>query len=735
MLMLHSIRRAILPRALQILLWFSAISLFAWALIDLRFRDAEGFLEGSFSLPVAVGVALLILGWAVSNRWRRFAFWLALALVGQAVALQMIDAGSALGYQHYRTLGRLLTETPPWLLIYLAAQTALVVAGFAARWSRIRVWLDRTFRPWQLIGVGLIFFLSAATVSPQVPVYITELFLAALVQTVNLGNIVLIAWAFPHEELAWLKGKLETLFGSLKPADVTEPGGLDRFAMLAAVWVIVLAAVLSYYSYERHPHVTDEFAYLYQARYLAAGVLTMPAPPVQDAFQVYLMQVDGDRWYPSPPPGWPAMLAIGVRLRAPWLVNPVLAGLNVLLIYMLLRELYSRRMARLALILAAISPWYIFMAMNFMTHTFTLTCALVASLGVAWTTRTGKVMWSWLGGVALGMMALIRPLEAIAMAGLLGLWAIGIGGQRLKISAIVGLVLAAVLVGSSTFLYNQMLTGNATLFPIMAYTEQHFGPNSNALGFGPDRGMGWPIDPWPGHSPRDALVNANLNTFSVNIELFGWSIGSLILVAVMVFAGRLRQSDYLMLAVIAVIFGLHFFYYFSGGPDFGARYWFLMFVPLLALTARGIQLMERRFGVASSSSSSTSPRVMVAVLSLCFLTLVNYIPWRAVDKYHHYLNMRPDIRYLADEQGFGSSLVLIQGDMHPDYTSAAIYNPLDLHASVPVYAWDRNPQVRAAVLRAYPDRPVWIVEGPTLTQEGFRVVEGPLSAQKLIKPK
>ena len=38
------------------------------------------------------------------------------------------------------------------------------------------------------------------------------------------------------------------------------------------------------------------------------------------------------------------------------------------------------------------------------------------------------------------------------------------------------------------------------------------------------------------------------------VELFGWSIGSLLLVGLMVFSRGLRRSDYLMLAMIFGIF-------------------------------------------------------------------------------------------------------------------------------------------------------------------------------------
>jgi hypothetical protein len=190
-----------------------------------------------------------------------------------------------------------------------------------------------------------------------------------------------------------------------------------------------------------------------------------------------------------------------------------------------------------------------------------------------------------------------------------------------------------------------------------------------------------------------------------------------------------------MIGVFAAVFTGYFFYYFSGGPDFGARYWFLVLIPFVALTVRGIQALEKKVAAEpagpSTGLSTVGVGVLFAVLCLSALTLVNYFPWRAIDKYHHYLGMRPDIRELAEKRGFGKSLVLIRGDQLPDYASAAIYNPLDLRADAPIYAWDRSPEVRAAVLKAYPDRPVWVVNGPTMTRRGFEVVEGPVSANQL----
>ena len=697
-------------------------------------------------MPFAVGLALMILALTITSRFKKFAGWFVLALVGQAVALQMINAGPSIHYQHYKPVEYLLTGTHPLLLIFLAVQTVLVVVGIKTRWSKLRIWIGRTFKVWQLLAVGLIFFFAGATVSREIPFYVAEIFFASFVQTINLGNILLMVWAFPEEAFASLKEKFDKWLGQPGAEDrgsiignpqsifhnpKREPGTIDRFALLAAIWMVILAAALNFFSYQRHPHVPDEVVYLYHAQYLSKGMLTVPAPPVPEAFSFYMIPYESETWYSIFPPGWPAVLAIGIFFGVPWLVNPLLAGLNVLLIYLLVQEIYSRRIAKVALLLLCFSPWYIFMAMNFMAHTFTLTCALAATVSICRARRTGKAIWAWLGGMATGMVSLIRPLDGLIVAGLLGLWTIGIRGWRSKAYSLGAFVFGTILVGAIALPYNKHITGEPTMSPLTAYYAKYYGPKVNTLGFGPERGLGWAIDPFPGHSPIEALINVNLNTSSVNFELFGWSTGSLIIVALFLFSGAMQRRDYLMLIVIVGILGTYSLYWFSGGPDFGARYWYLMLIPLICLTARGIQFLEGRFQPESAGFNRAGTRVMLAVLSLCIFTFVNYLPWRAIDKYHNYRGMRPDIRYLAKEYGFGKSLILIQGESESDYLSAWTYNPLDPYAEAPIYAWDRNPEVRKKLLEAYPDRPVWILEGPSVTHTTFKVMKSPSSTSEV----
>ena len=711
----------------QIIAWGIAavgVLLVLWSITELgRYGLEIG--SARFGVPFAIGIAGVAVGLAYGTVWQAAAVWFSVLLLGETATLQLINAGWQLRYQHYKPVADLLTYPTIAFTTVVSAQAALVLVSGRQLWRRVVGWTITRFGYWRTAILLIIFLLPTATLSENVSFYAQEWLVAGFIQLVNLATVVLFAWSLPEEEIRESLARIRAFWSRINTAN-----GLvvNRIALVCALWVTVLAAALNVVSYEGHPHVPDEVAYLMQARFFAAGAITMPAPPVPEAFDVYLMKDEGDRWYPVTPPGWALFLAIGELVGLPLLVNAVLAGINILLAYWLIANLYSRTTAGISVLLLAASPWYIFLGMSFMTHMVTLTCALAAAVCVVRCRESGRWGWALLGGAAAGMVSLIRPLDAVAVAGLLGLWVIGLGAKRLRPMGIAMFVLGTGLVGSSGLAYNAALTGNPLSFPINLYTDEVFGHNSNAYGFGSDRGMGWALDPNPGHGPVDALINSNLNFTTMNTELFGWSIGAFLFVAVLVFVGKLNRNDLAMLAVITVVYVLHFFYYFSGGPDFAARYWFLMIIPLVALTAKGVLMLGERLKAVVKGGDI---RVYASVAVLSAVALLAFVPWRAIDKYHNFRGMRPDVSRLAEDHKFGRSLVLIQGNKDPDYDSAFIYNPLDLKSDGPIFAWDRDAYTREKLLKEYSDRPVWIVRSPSITGRGFEVAAGPLTTSQL----
>ena len=672
-------------------------------------------------LPLAIGVALIVSGIAIGTRWQKPAFWFSIALVGQTLSLQLINAGYQLRYQHYKPLDELLLYPSVW---YAGAILIQAIVVLVALWKYIPMllgWARANLRMWQVIVLAACFFIPTTTLSPEVYRYIAELVIAGFVQLLSAATLLLFAMSIPDSATQDVRRAIDRLGAK---SDGGTGTGDSHLTLIAAILVVVVSVALSVVSYERHPHIPDEVVYLAQAQFFAQGAITMPAPPVPEAFDVFLMKVDGGVWYPVTPPGWPMILSIGMLIGAPIIVNPLLAGLNVLLASWLLSRLYQRPTAKFAIILLAASPWFVLLAMSFMTHMAALACLLLAAIGVVKLREAGNWKWGLLTGAAIGFISLIRPLEAVAIAGLVGLWMLGLGGKRVSVASMAATTVGTLLIGGLGLAFNAKLTGHPLQFPINRYTDEAFGANSNAYGFGADRGMGWQLDPYPGHGPVDALINTNLNVSALNTELLGWLIGSFLMIGMFFCFGKFRRSDYLMIAVIAAIYILHFFYYFSGGPDFGARYWFLMIVPLIVLTVRGIEALKDKL---SESSEAAGNRLYAAIGALTVLTICVFIPWRAVDKYHNFRGMMPDVRELAAEFNFGRSLVLIQGTKHPDYDSAFVYNSTDLRGDGPVYAWDRDAETRRKLLKVYSDRPVWVVRGPSITGGSYEVAEGPLA--------
>lgn len=654
--------------------------------------------------------------------------WSLLLVAGQGAILALVSAGPRVGYQHLPPVGESFAAAPRWALALLAVQALVVAVGLWRQRGAVGAALGALGR-WRALALAAALASTGATLSPRPALYAAEVGFALLLALVQLATVVLFVLAAHRGIVARIGSALERWLGGGASESIT-PGGLERWVWGAAATAAALAALLAAVAFQRHPHVPDEVAYLLQARTFAAGRLALPVPQVPEAFETYLMWARDGRWFSVFPPGWPALLALGVVARVPWLVNPLFAGLNVLLVFLLLRELLPLRGARLATMLFALAPWNLFLAMSFMAHTSALTVALTGALAMARLRRARRAApWALLAGAAIGLLALFRPLEMVIVGALLGPWALAARGRRWRFSPALLVGLGAAAAGSLTLPYNRHFTGSAHTFPVMAYMDATFGPGSNALGFGAARGAGWSgADPFPGHGPLDAAINANLNLFAINVDLFGWATGSLVAIFLALLAGRPDGAARRMLLAIAAVVGAQSLYWFSGGPDFGARYWYLAIVPCVVLAARGIESVAGR---AAGALPRARERVAAAVALLCFASLGVFVPWRAIDKYRHYRGMRPDLRQLAADRPWRDALVLVRGWRHPDYASAAVYNPLDFAAPAPVFVWDRG-GVRSRLVAAFPKRSYWLVDGPTASGDGYRVVAGPLTASELL---
>ncbi|NND40600.1 MAG: hypothetical protein HKO04_00825, partial [Silicimonas sp.] len=460
---------------------------------------------------------------------------------------------------------------------------------------------------------------------------------------------------------------------------------------LAAIFAFLGSALFAYYGFDRLPHVDDEAVYTFQAKLYAEGQLVAPAPPeaLGAAFEYYLMDVRDGNWIATPPPGWPAILAIGIVLGVPWLVNPALAGLSVLAAASLATRIWGSSIARWAACFLALSPWFLAMGGSLMPHMSSLLLLLLSWNLLLWARKSGLVWLALLAGLTMGWVFVIRQLEGVILGVLTGLWLLSYVRETKGFLRGALYTVGCVLTGSVYFLYNYAITGNPLSAPLARYINDLWGPGANNYGFGENIGKPevWAgLDLELGHSPYEAIMNTAQNLAILDMDLFGWGVGSLFLVWIAMIFGRLDRAALSMIGLCLVIMLAMFFYWFSGSFYVGPRYWFMMIFPLAVISAHGVMTLTHRLSFQDMSEQ----RVAATVLVLLTFSVAVYSPWRAVEKYHGYANATDAVRSAGIE---GNSLVFVD---IADYGSALYLNDPFLRDGRPVYIRDLGPDANAA---------------------------------------
>jgi 4-amino-4-deoxy-L-arabinose transferase-like glycosyltransferase len=477
--------------------------------------------------------------------------------------------------------------------------------------------------------------------------------------------------------------------------------------------------------------VQDSITYLFQAQLLARGQLWADAPLLPDFFEQEFLIVDNGRWFGQYTPGFPLLLAAGVWLGQPWLVNPILATMTLILLALLGKALYRRSTGLIALALACASPFLLFMSGSFMAHPAELFWVTAFMLSWTMALQQEKRRWPLLAGVALGMLLLTRQVTAVATA--LPFLGVMVVGEWLKKKAwwalakkTAWLLVTAVPLVILLLLTQNALTGSPFRDPRLVARP------FDRIGFGLDIGenpnafrldqiedalvVDWYFDPGQparGHTPARGIYNTEQNWHWLEVELFGWlPIFTLAFVWLVFLGGRPSSADFALLAAFGGTV-LAYVFYWSDGIMYGPRYYYGALPALLLLTVRGIQQAAEWLGGAGKTAVALLVGLLIA--GNLFLNMP-----RAVYKHRAYNFISGQEQAQVEEAVSGPAIVFVEQNPLNWWEYGRFFSGNTPWLDGPIiYARDLGAAQNAHLRAQFPDRQAycWRAEGEVASCE------------------
>jgi hypothetical protein len=459
------------------------------------------------------------------------------------------------------------------------------------------------------------------------------------------------------------------------------------FSLLIFAVQLLTANLAAHYVFERIPHIVDSIAQLFHAKIFVMGRLTVPSPPMPEFFEL-LHMINNGQWYSQFPPGHSFLLAIGVLVGAPWLINPLLASAAVVLIYLTGREMYDEITARVSAILMLLSPFVLFMAGEMMNHTSAMFFFTLFFFAFVKVFKTRRAAWSLLAGLAIGWLLCIRPYTAVALT-------------------LPPLIYGAVMVLKEPRPWRNaalLCMGGASLFIALLLTYNYL-TNGSPFAFGYQTLWGSSVLPGFGHAAwgephtiEKGTVQTLDNLLGLQVFLFQWPVPSLIPLALFLLAGKWNRWDAILLASFLSLVVAYFLYWFQHWL-YGPRFLFEATPALVFLTARGLKRVPEfvaKFSGRDAPAGLWYGRTGGVLIVCIVLGLATNLPGLVRD-YRGYAHVNRRVLDTVERMRLDSAVVFTRSN----YGSVFFANSPDLKSGV-IYVRDLGEEKNRRLMALFP---------------------------------
>jgi hypothetical protein len=467
-----------------------------------------------------------------------------------------------------------------------------------------------------------------------------------------------------------------------------------RAASAGALAVAAAAILVNHVVLLQFPNSGDEYVYLYQAATMAEGRLWNAAPRYPEFFEFnYIVQQSG-RAYGSFPVGWPLLLAAALELNLPaWVVNPILGAVSVLLVARLGSRLYGPRIGAIAAALTAVTPFFLFNAASYFSHTFCGTLLLGAACLAARENRTPP--WAPMAvGFLVGWAVLARYFTGVVVGVPIVLFLLRADphSSRPRLQAALGTLMLVAAGGAPWLLvllaYNEAMSGNPWTLTTL--------PSTVSLWF------------------RDGFVLRGADILSTHLGRWALWTPPLLVAVYLVYLRRapreLRRGALHWLPIIVA--GALYFYVERGGNQYGPRFHYEV-LPFLVLF-----VTANLFGDPWPALARQERHAFAALAGSVALLPVLFVLHAMRE--HEVIRERTDPYTTVAEARLRNALVLIGGRIGTERSMDArdlTRNGLARTGSV-LYALDLGQERSCFLSRQYPGRTPYVYTWDAARDDG-----------------
>lgn len=484
--------------------------------------------------------------------------------------------------------------------------------------------------------------------------------------------------------------------------------GVKPKILILCLAAVLIGVAVSWGVFDAVPHLEDEHAYYFQAKLFANGQVTRELLPSPPSFGLPFVVEYNGRQFSKYTPGFSLVLALGVLLRLPWIINPLLAGAAIFAVFLLARDLFDERNGLLAAALGVISPMYMLLAGSLLSHTL----SLVLLTYFAWSflrlhrvDPAERMRYAILCGLLMGLTIATRPWTAVAVGLPFVTYALVcfFRSPRLYLKPYVAALLLAVILASLVPLYNYLTTGNPLLNTYTLIWEY------DRVGFGPEFGPN-------GYNLQKLWINLKGDFTDLLSFNLGWPvISGISLSAIFILLGIVlperKKIEACLLIPPAILITAYTAYWASSGGAYGPRYYAEALPFLWILAARGV------LKFAQYPVNKWIIRAALLVFTMWNITMVTR---PAFENARDLYNINRDYVRLVEKSNVRHAIVFVTSNYWTDYASLAWDNPVNLAKANIIYARDIGPTANGIIMAAFPGREIYHLKldvPPYLTRE------------------